>query len=126
MSRLSKYINLNRSFAFENVHPNIENHTDYNSHIMSLLRVDRVTGKRAYVLINYSPNEYRGYQFGVDEPESLNLKLDSDSSEFGGSNQLENATPNGVLPVSQNGMHGKSHSISIPYVGPYSMMVLEK
>lgn len=125
-SSLSRYVNGEPAFAFANLHENVENHTDYANKILSLVRYDPSTGKKIYALVNLSPNGFHDYRFGVDVDQPLKLRLDSDAKEFGGSGRSEDAASGGLLNVSSEGMHGKPHSVSVPYVAPYSVMILER
>jgi 1,4-alpha-glucan branching enzyme len=120
---LSRYVSQNRAFAFGNMSPSIENHTDYANHLISLVRTDG--GKKVYVLINLSHESFDNYAFGVDARRELKLVLDNDDARYGGSGRLEARLPGRALPVSATGMHGKSGSVTVPFVPPMSVLVLE-
>lgn len=126
LADLSKYVNQEPAFAFENLHENLENHTDYANKVASVLRIDRRTGRKIYVLLNFSPNTFRNYRFGVADQKPLRLALDRDSREYGGSGRNEDASREGDLPALDASLHGKPHSVSVPYLAPYSVVVLEQ
>jgi 1,4-alpha-glucan branching enzyme len=112
------------AFAFQNLKPDLLNHMDDQNKISSIVRTDRVTGKKIYIVVNMNYKDYQDYRIGVDFDHKPSVVLNSDSKDFGGSNQLENKT-GGTLSISSDGLHGKSHSTSIPYLAPYSITVFE-
>jgi 1,4-alpha-glucan branching enzyme len=126
MNALSRYARENEAFAFQNMHANIENHTDFKNKIISLLRIDQKTGKQVYVLINLSHESQQGYRFGVDAGRPLKLVLDSDNTAYGGSGHLEKDLSSGQIPVLSEALHGKSASVVVPYVPPYGVMIFER
>lgn len=124
-SDLSHYVQGNDAFAFQNFHANIENHIDNNNKILSLLRVDKKTGKKIYIIINLSHKEFSNYRFGVDVEGSLKVVLDSDQSKYGGSNRLMDMTNGKPLNIDPQGEHGKPQSVVLPHISPFSAVVLE-
>jgi len=122
---LTKYYTSNRAFAFQNTHPDIENHTDYENKVLSLKRIDFQTGKVIYVVINLGDRGFSNYRFGVSDMGHYKVAVDSDSSKYGGSNWLGNGSQDGLW-ADNEGMHGKEHNIRVPYLAPYSVTVLEK
>src|SRR5207253_156339 len=113
-------------FNFRSLHPNIENHVDDNNKIISLKRWDPSTGQKIYALINLGHREIFNYRFGVDELGAYKIAIDSDRGEFGGEDRLHKATPEAKLKADVNGEHGKAHSLSVPVVAPYSVILFEQ
>jgi 1,4-alpha-glucan branching enzyme len=124
---LSNYYKSNPAFAFKNYHPNIENHTDAaNGHrVISLYRFDRQTNKQIYALINLGHQSYTNYSFGVHQQGPYKIVLNSDAAQYGGSGKLESLGINGVQTFGP-GSHGKPLSVQIPWLGPYSTVIIEK
>lgn len=104
------------------MHPNIENHTDYNNKIISLQRIDFVTGKKIYAVINLGHNSFDNYQIGVSEAGHYKTVINSNWPKYGGQ-----AQPAGeFLNSTEKAMHGKAHSVTLPKLVPYGVIILEK
>ena len=126
-SLLSNLIRDNGAFAFQNFHPNIENHTDYDNRVISFLRVDCATGAKYYGVINLGDRAIANYEFGVEAPgKRFKVIADSDRAEFGGTDTLAKALHGSSIPVNGYGMHSKPQSIKIPYLGSYAVLLLEQ
>jgi 1,4-alpha-glucan branching enzyme len=123
MGDLSKYVGANKAFNFRNMSPEIENHTDYQNHIISFYRTDGT--KKVFVLINLSHLSFDNYAFGVNAQGSLRLVIDNDAVRYGGSGRLEAAAPGKSIQVNPVGMHGKSASVVVPYLPSMSVLVFE-
>jgi hypothetical protein len=52
--------------------------------------------------------------------------IDNDHKKYGGSGELEKRAPTGVTTADGAALHGKDHSLSLPYLPPYGVVVLEK
>ncbi len=122
---LSTYVRENPAFAFQNLHPNIENHTDYDNKVMSMLRIDRKTGKKIYAIINLSHRDLSNYNFGVDTDKPLRIAVDSSRREFGGDGHLSDATGGHSLPIQESGAQGKPRSVTLPVLPAYGVVVME-
>jgi hypothetical protein len=122
---LSKYVQSNDAFAFQNMTPDIENHIDDANKVISLKRTDQQTGKQIYALINLGDHELTNYSFGVDTPEKMSVALSSDRPQFGGADKLDQALYGQAIQPSGTGLHGKSNSVTVPYVSPYGVVILE-
>lgn len=125
-SHLSWMIRDNPAFGFQNFHPNIENHTDHNNKILSLLRVNYRTGKRTIALISLNHQGFENYRFGIQGGGRFRLIANSDRGDFGGSNRLENQNPGNEYGASGPGEHGKSDSLTVPYLAPYGVLLFEE
>jgi len=126
-TKLSHYIKNNQAFAFHNFHPNIENHVDNAAghKIISVFRRDKATGKTIFAITNLGHQGFADYRFGVHKNGTYKIVLNSDHKNFGGSGKLE-ASGVTTIQASDQGMHGKSHSLGIPWLGPYSTVVVEQ
>jgi 1,4-alpha-glucan branching enzyme len=121
---VSKLMRGDRAFAFANFRADTENHVDEGGKVISLMRRDSQTGRRYYVLINLSHVGYSNYRFGVDYEGDLKVVIDSDAKQFGGSGELAQRLPDGLLRAGGPGGHGKSSSVSVPYLAPYGTVIL--
>lgn len=125
-SHLSWCVRDNPAFAFHNTHPNVENHTDPHSKVVSVLRVNYETGKRYLAVINLNHQGFEHYRFGIEGGGRFKLIADSDRADFGGSNRLQNALGNLELSTHWPGEHGKSDAITLPYLPPYGVLLFEE
>ncbi len=121
-SGLSNYVKNEQSFAFKNMHANVENHVDDQGghRIVSILRFDKSSGKRIYTLINLGSSQIQNYKLGVETgADRLYLALDSN---FGKSD----AAPGGSVQVNhQDHWQGKNDSVVIPFVDSYGVLIFE-
>ncbi|RZA09203.1 MAG: hypothetical protein EOP11_02460 [Proteobacteria bacterium] len=124
-SALSAFVASNPAFAFRNMIPDVENHVDDDNKVVSLKRVDRETGKEIYAVINFGGKRLKNYAFGVDTAEKMFLAIDSDDHRFGGSGRAEKALPEGYVVPGADGWHERAHSLTLPYLAPYGVLVLE-
>ncbi|MDZ4661536.1 MAG: alpha amylase C-terminal domain-containing protein [Pseudomonadota bacterium] len=126
-SDLSNFFISDAAFAPHNLHANIENHIDPINKVLSMERVDYRTGKRVYILINLSDNSFNNYDFGVSVAGEYQIKIDSDNNKYGGSNTLLKRLPSGQIRAGSPGhqSHGKAHSLTVPYLAPYGVVVLK-
>jgi 1,4-alpha-glucan branching enzyme len=119
---LSNYVKNESAFAFKNLHADIENSVDdQNGHrIVTMLRIDKASGKRIYCLINLGASQVVNYKVGVETgADRLALIVDSN---FGKSE----AAPGGFVQVNhQDRWQGKNDSIVIPFVDSYAVLVFE-
>jgi len=125
-SHLSWCVRDNPAFAFHNTHPNVENHTDANNKVVSLLRINYQTGKRYVAVINLNHNGFENYQFGLHGGGRFKLIADSDRADFGGSNRLQNSLNHLEISTHWPGEHGKSDAITLPYLPPYGVLLFEE
>ena len=125
MGALTRYVTARQAFAFENLHPHIENHVDNENKVISLLRIDQATGKKFYAVVNLSHKELKDYSFGVDAAPVYRVGFDGDASVLGGEGRLKKALPGGNCVVSPEGMHGKEARVTIPVIAPYTTLILE-
>ena len=123
LADLSRYVTSNKAFNFRNMSPEIENTTDENSKVMTLMRTDGV--KKIYIIINLNDRGFDDYRFGVDTSNSMRQVLNNDSTDYGGSGNLEKKAGGHLIPVEPNGMHQKPHTAVIPYLAPMSILVVE-
>lgn len=114
-SHLSRAVISRPAFALVNHHPNVENHTDYDNRIISLERIDFSTGKRIYAVINLSHRAFENYAVGVSAAGRYRAIVDSDAQGFVGA----------TLDTHGRGSHGKPHSLTLPRLAPYGVLVLE-
>lgn len=112
-AKLSNYFISQRAFAPHNMHPNIENHIDYNNKVISFERIDFTTGKRVYAIVNLSHNSFENYQVGVGVTGNYRVMV---NNETGGPE---------AIASSPNGQHSKPFSITLPRLGPYGVVVIE-
>lgn len=103
-------------FTAENLHPHLENHVDYDNKIISVMRVDHRTGKKIYALINLGHHSIHDYRFGV-ETWSNGFKVIFDS-EYPYSLEW--------LEKHHHASNGKPHSVVIPHLRPYEVVVIEE
>jgi 1,4-alpha-glucan branching enzyme len=124
---LSNFIKSEPAFAFSNFHPNIENHidTEFDQRIISLARFDKKTEKAVYAVINLGHKEASNYPIGINQSGVFRLVISSDSTAYNGSGRLEKKLPSGVLNAGITPFQGKTNSLTIPYVAPYSISVWE-
>jgi len=121
---LSRYVGRNKAFNFSNMTPELENHTDYDNHVISFYRTDGA--KKVLVVVNLSHNSFDHYAFGVNTSGDLKLVLDNDAVRYGGSGRLEELMPQRSLRIDTgSGMHGKSATLVVPYLPPLSVVVFE-
>lgn len=125
MSAMSNAVKDNPAFGFQNFHPDIENHVDNNNKVISLKRIDYATGKVYYAVISLNHEAKVNYNFGVDGGGNLRLLVNSDRTEFGGTNKLAEAMPSGVLKADGSPNHGKSGSLTLPYLPAYGVLIFE-
>ncbi len=123
LADLSHYVDANKAFNFSNMAPSLENHTDYDSKVISFLRTDG--DKQVYVVINLNDRGFDSYCFGVEAVDSLRLVLNNDSNDYGGSGELERRATDKMIAVKREGLHGKPHTAVLPYLAPMSILVLE-
>jgi 1,4-alpha-glucan branching enzyme len=125
---LSQAVQTRPAFAFHNLHENIENHVDTFSgwRIVSFMRRDAATGKKLYAVVNFGHVGVSGYQFGVDASGDFKLVINSDAKKYGGSGEFEKRSPSGSIAAGGDGRHGKSHTMTLPYLAPYSALLLEQ
>ncbi len=119
---LSQYFISERAFSSLNLHPEIENHVDFNNKVISLERIDFLTGKRVYGLISFNHNGLENYSFGVGKSGHYEVKIDSDRVEYGGSHRM---AQNPTVTTQDIPMHGEPYSVTIPYIAPYGVVVIE-
>lgn len=118
---LSKFFISESAFNSLNLHPEIENHVDFNNKIISLERIDFQTGKRVYAVINFNHNGFENYSFGVGKAGNYKIKVDSDRAEYGGSGRMGQSS---VVSSQNIPMHGEGQSVKIPYLAPYGVVVI--
>lgn len=123
---LAKYVQSNPAFAFKNLHPDVENHIDPAAKIVSMLRINKDTGKKTYVVANLGDGTFDNYRLGVEVKDDLKVLLDADAKKYGGSGKLDGNGVNRVLTTDATAVHGKSRSVEIPFVAPYDVIVLEE
>lgn len=117
-SHLSKTIQEQPAFTPQNLHPNIENHTDYMNKVISLERIDFKTGKKVYAVINLGHYALPNYRFGISTNGRFKVTVDSDRADFGKS------AP--TIQADTQGEHGKSNSLVLPVLAPYQVLVFEE
>lgn len=124
---LSRAIRDQAAFAFHNFDANVENHVDTEDgrRIISIRRKDRSTGKTYYGIVNLSHVGLSNYRFGVAATGSFRLTIDSDAKAYGGSGELQKRLTSGILPADGPALHGKEHSLSLPYLAPYAAVLIE-
>jgi 1,4-alpha-glucan branching enzyme len=122
-SSLSKVVAAEPAFAHQNLHPEIENHSDYDNKIVSLERIDHATGKRVYALVNLGHQAFDNYAFGVMNGGEYRILTDTDRPEFGGSGELARRAPGATVQAQGHGTHGKPHTLVAPYLPPYGVIV---
>jgi 1,4-alpha-glucan branching enzyme len=118
---LSQYFISQKAFAFYNSHANFENHTDFANKVISIERIDFQTGKKIYAVINLGHFDLTDYRFGVETSAQFKAVIDSDSNRYGGKNRNT-----GEWLAQSSELHGKSHSLQIPHLPPYGVIVLEQ
>lgn len=123
---LAKYVQSNPAFALKNLHPDVENHVDHATKIVSMLRIDHATGKKTYIVANLGDGSFENYRFGVEAKDQLKVVVDADAKKYGGSGKLETSQSRGILTTNATAAHGKSRSVEIPYVAPYDVIVLKE
>ncbi len=124
---LTQYYTSHPEFAFYNTHPDIENHVDNDHKVATLHRIDRQSNRDLYAVINMGHHEIRNYRFGVpSEGGSYAIVLDSSGAKYGGPNENARVTQQRPLSVENIGAHGRSHSLNLPYLPPYGVLILEK
>lgn len=123
---LSNFVRSHDAFAFMNLDGNVENHidTDEGRRIISLRRVDQKTGKSVLAVVNLGHVAMSNYGIGIDAPGSFRVALDGDGKQYGGTGELEKRLPGGIVEAGGGGLHGKAHSLTLPYLGAYSAVVL--
>lgn len=124
---LSSFVKDKEAWAFHNVDGDIENHidTDDGRRIISLRRKDAASGKVYLAVINLGHVAQANYKVGIDGGNAWKVVVDGDRKEFGGTGELLKRLPGGSLVADGPGLHGKSKSVSIPYLAPYATVVLE-
>jgi 1,4-alpha-glucan branching enzyme len=65
------------------------------------------------------------YKFGVNATGAYKVVLDSDLKAYGGTGELKKRLPMDVVMAEGAAMHGKTTSLSLPYLAPYATVVLE-
>ncbi len=90
-------------------------HDDYKQSVIAFRRIDD-KGDEIIVVCNFVPVERPDYKIGVPYPGYYQQVFSSDDKEFGGT-----GVDNGKVEVSENGMHGYDHSISLR-IPPLSVM----
>jgi hypothetical protein len=129
-TQLSFAVQSRPAFAFVNHHPEIKNHIDLKNKVISLERIDFVTGRRYYAVINLSSRALDDYTFGIPieggKKTKFSIVIDSDRGEFLGTGTLASRIPEGVLQLNGWGEGEKPNSISIPHLGPYGVVLLEQ
>lgn len=117
------------AFAFKNFHPNVENHVDTFAgfRVISLYRRDLDSGKKLYAVVNLGHQPIEGYKFGVDATGDFKVLINSDNRKYNGGGELERRNSDGMVRVAADapGLHGKQHSITVPFLAPYSTVLLE-
>ncbi len=124
---LSRYMQHRSShFNFASLARDIENHVDNESKIISLRRRDPSSGKEIYILLNLGHQRIENYRFGIGRQGSFRLSFDSEWSGFGGNQELQTRLGGNLLNSSHHSEHGKSQSLSVPVVAPYSVSIFEE
>ena len=116
----------NMAFSFVSMHPQVENHIDPRNPVISLLRINYATEKKYPALVNLGTRGIDNYQFGVQGAGNYHIIIDSDRTEYHGTGELARRLPSGELSTNNWGDHGKSHSITVPYIAPLSAVVFEQ
>jgi 1,4-alpha-glucan branching enzyme len=88
---------------------------DYESSVISLMRLGRAPGDRVVVVLNWTPLVRHDYRVGVPEPGYYRELLNSDASTYGGSN-VGNEGGRAAEPVPAHG-HPHSLVLTIPPLG---------
>ncbi len=124
---LSNFVKARDAFAFHNFSADVENHvdTDEGRRILSIKRKDKSSGKIVYAVVNLSHVALNNYQFGVDYAGNLRIAVDSDGKAYGGSGELQKRAPTGNLAAEGGPKHGKTGSVSVPFLAAYGTVVLE-
>lgn len=120
---ISRVVGNEPAFAAQNLTPEIENHIDHGNKVISFERVDHATGRKVYAVVNLSHQGFENYALGVNAKGEFNLLVDSDRLEFSGKGELNRRIPDGKLRTQGWSLHGKSDSVSIPYLAPYGVVV---
>lgn len=124
---LSNLVKDRSAFAFLNFHGNIENHVDTFAgwRVISFYRRDPNGGKKVYAVVNLGHVGVSNYKFGVDATGDFKVLIDSDDKKYGGTGELKKRLPGMVVTAEGQGLHGKDHRITLPYLAPYASVLLE-
>lgn len=137
LSDYAKYIQSpqNReAFSFSTLHPYIEHFIDNTDKIIGLYRSNFRSGtefKDYYIIINMGDrlvytNPQDGYKIGVHFPGKYRMAITSDASRYHGSSLLENQLESKIIETRQEEVFGNNYSLSLPFIPPYSVTVLER
>lgn len=97
-----------------------ENNSAYR--ILAFEREDQQS--RWLIVVNLGHIGVNHYKLGVSEQGNYRLAVDSDGERFGGSGELERRIGTGVLITDDAQAPKKYFSLSIPYIAPYSTILL--
>lgn len=114
------------AFGMQNHSPHVVNDFDNTNKVITFEKIDYDTGKRFFVVINLGHRGMDNYRFGAQGEGTFRVLVDSDRHEFGGSNRLKDLLPGDVLSTDGQGLHDKDHSIVLPHLAPYGVLILEQ
>jgi hypothetical protein len=96
-------------------------------HRITLVTRRSADGARRYVaVVNLSHVGLANYPLGVEPARSYRVVLNADANVYGGSGVLEKRLGSGILAADGPAMGGKDASVTIPYLGPYATVVLQR
>ena len=123
---LATFVQRQAAFAAVNLDGDIENHIDTTEgrRIVSLRRVDKKTGKVILAIVNLGHVALSNYGVGVDAVGTYRVAIDGDDRQYGGTGELEKRLPLAAVDADGSPLHGKAHSLTLPFLGAYSAVVL--
>ena len=92
---------------------------DNTNNVVVFIRRDK-KGNELIAVVNFSPNAYDNYRFGVPEKKEYVEVFNTDRPEFGGSGW----NYNGTVPVVRIPSHGRETSVSVK-IPPYGAIYLQ-
>lgn len=127
-SDLSNIVKDEEAFAIQNYHPNIENTVDtaYGNRVITMQRINFESDKHFYIIINLGHQSFENYKVGVNLTGDYTILIDSDDKKYRGSGRLTNSVANKILTAENAEHHGKPYSFTLPYLGPYTAVLVKK
>ena len=122
-SKFSEIVLDGAEFAPQNLHPHIVNHVDSDNKVVSLLRLDFLTGRRTYLLVNLGSRTLNHYRFGVDgaNGKKFRMVINSDELNYSGLGRITGD------PLIENvSLHGKSQALNVSVVSPFSVVLFRE
>ncbi len=91
----------------------------YQENILAYIRRSANSAEQLFVVVNFTPLEYKGFCFGLPHAAKLKLLFHSDKAKYGGSGKTSNAAN---ISTKKQPFHDMEHSLKLN-VAPMAVMI---